>query len=366
MTEGKKAKKLIGLLVLVFLILLPALNTQAATLKMNYKKKIMLVGDTCKLRTNASNNKVTFKSGNRKIASVSKSGEVKAKKAGKVVISATYNKKKCSCIVVVKDTVDVIIFAGQSNMTGAGNASMAPKLTDCAGLAYHPVTNKKQFTPIEEPFGRGEDDNYFYNGDFAQGSMVTSFVNHYYSKTKTPVIAVPAAYAGSGSVSWAGGPDVENPRYLGVINRIKGATNLAKKKGFTIRHTYMVWMQGENDAFARMNSAKHKANIKSLYKNISAKTALEAIMVIQIPSYYNGSYFNGVDMGFDIGKRYEAIQKAQLEMCQEDPHLILISQKAATIPKSQLKEDGIHLEQSALNQVGKDAGLKAAAYANSH
>lgn len=339
-------------------LLLPAAAVQAANLKLNRTEKTLLVGETYYLKINTGR-KVLWKSDTPKVVGVARNGKLIAKRAGKAVVTAKVGKKSVSCVVVVKSTVDVIVFAGQSNMTGNGNAASAPRLTDGAGYAYHPVTQKKSFTPLEEPFGRGEDDSYFQNADYARGSMVTAFVNSYYRQTKTPVIAVPAASVGTGSVSW-----VEN-RYRGVIQRTNAAVRLAKKQGLTVRHIFIVWMQGENDAFARMSGEMHRRNLSSFYEKVRSKTDADACMLITIPSYYNGSVQRfpslsmEVDAGFDIGEQYNVIQNAQKQLCKKNRNFYLISTKASSLGPSYLRSDGIHLTQEALNIVGKDAGTNA-------
>lgn len=76
----------------------------SATTKLKLKKNLVLpVKSTYKLKlTGASLKKVKWSSDDKKIASVSKSGKVKAKKQGKAVITARYGKKEFHCKVTVK------------------------------------------------------------------------------------------------------------------------------------------------------------------------------------------------------------------------------------------------------------------------
>ena len=78
-------------------------------IKLNKTKITMYVGDTYKLKPSFSpkkaNNKVKWKSSNKKIVTVSSTGKLKAKKAGKATITVTskVNKKiKAKCTVTVK------------------------------------------------------------------------------------------------------------------------------------------------------------------------------------------------------------------------------------------------------------------------
>lgn len=355
-----KAKHLITMLILALCIglFIPSIPVKAATLKLKEQKKVLLVGSTYVLHTNTKK-KVSWTSNHPGIASVAKNGKIIAKKPGKAVITAKVGKQKASCAVTVKGTVDILVFAGQSNMTGNGDAKGAPALLEGAGVAYNPVTNKKNFDPIKEPFGRGQDDSFFQNYSYANGSMVTAFVNSYYQQTKTPVIAVSASCVGTGSVSW-----VES-RYQGVINRTKAATKLAKSKGLTVRHVFLVWMQGENDAFARMPRDEHKRNIANMFSKIKSKTKMEYCFLLTIPSYYYGSiqYFPSkdleVDLGFDIGYEYTKLQNAEIDLCNKNRYFYLVSTKASSLPASYLRRDGLHLTQEGLNLVGRDAGTNA-------
>lgn len=75
-------------------------------LKLNKKKKSVRAGKTFRLRATLSptrlTGKVKWSSSNKKIATVTKSGVVKAKKKGKVRIYASYGAWKKSCLVTVK------------------------------------------------------------------------------------------------------------------------------------------------------------------------------------------------------------------------------------------------------------------------
>ena len=66
------------------------------------RKITLTVGDKVTLRMKNSKKKVTWKSSNKKVATVSPKGVVKAKKKGRATITAVIAKKKYTCKVVVK------------------------------------------------------------------------------------------------------------------------------------------------------------------------------------------------------------------------------------------------------------------------
>jgi hypothetical protein len=85
----------------MLIALFPTTTTQAATkLKLNKTKVTLCVGQTAKLKVSNSDSSVTWKSSNKKIATV-KSGKVKGIKTGKVTITAKVGKKSVKCKVTV-------------------------------------------------------------------------------------------------------------------------------------------------------------------------------------------------------------------------------------------------------------------------
>lgn len=72
------------------------------TPKISSSKITISIGETSKIKVNGTDQKITWKSANKKIATVDKNGNVVGKKAGKVKITATVLKKKYSCTVTVK------------------------------------------------------------------------------------------------------------------------------------------------------------------------------------------------------------------------------------------------------------------------
>lgn len=81
----------------------PAVEVEAAAVKpkLNKKKVTLTVGKTCKLKVKGGKGK-KWKSSKKKVATVSKTGKVTAKKVGKTVISVKVGKKTLKCTVTVK------------------------------------------------------------------------------------------------------------------------------------------------------------------------------------------------------------------------------------------------------------------------
>ena len=104
----------------------------------------MLAGETRYVSTSIPYT-ATFESSDPKIAAVANSGLVEGtEKKGTVKITQTDGTTKKVYTVKVNDTVDLIIFAGQSNMCGSGgNSGAAPKPDTGTAYEFDISTNTK-------------------------------------------------------------------------------------------------------------------------------------------------------------------------------------------------------------------------------
>ena len=96
-------------LALVAPVVTPVTNVavaEAATIKLNKKKKNLKVGKSFKLKVKGTSEKVTFASSDEAIAKVDKKGKVTAVSAGKATITATVADNELTCKVTVKGSVN--------------------------------------------------------------------------------------------------------------------------------------------------------------------------------------------------------------------------------------------------------------------
>ena len=104
-----KSKRWLSLLLVLTLlagmVILPA---GASAAKLNKKKLTMVTGATFELKLSGTTGSVKWTSSNKKIASVSKAGLVKASKPGTCTITAKSGKKTFTCKVTVKQGVTKI------------------------------------------------------------------------------------------------------------------------------------------------------------------------------------------------------------------------------------------------------------------
>ena len=102
----QKIKGLISV-ALCLMLMIQSANINAATkVKINKTKVSIYVGKTVQLKITGTKKKVTWKSSNKKVATVTSKGKVKGIKKGTAKITATVSKKKYICVVKVKKKVD--------------------------------------------------------------------------------------------------------------------------------------------------------------------------------------------------------------------------------------------------------------------
>lgn len=238
---------------------------------------------------------------------------------------------------------DLILFMGQSNMSGAGgNAEQAPELIKGAGYEYRAITQPEELCVLTEPFGVNE-----HKEDFLDdrgliergGSLVTAFVNSYYKETKERVVAVSAS-RGSAQISSFNNYLVED-----VIERLEGAKQTMMAQKVNIRHIYMVWFQGETDAYVETPEENYIGGMQKLLNTLQPY-GVEKCFVIQIGNAVMGDEI--VDTA--------PMQKIQEKLCETDDNFILISALPKEISEAPYMEDGIHFTQEGLNLIGEDAG----------
>jgi len=101
----KQAKKVLAIILTLVLSIsiIPMTSVSAAKkVKLNKTKATIYVGKTVTLKLKNNKKKIKWSSSNKKVATVTKNGKVKGKKAGKTTITAKVGKKKYRCRVTVR------------------------------------------------------------------------------------------------------------------------------------------------------------------------------------------------------------------------------------------------------------------------
>lgn len=242
--------------------------------------------------------------------------------------------------------VDVILFMGQSNMSGAeGNAKEAPEVTEGAGYEYRAVTRPDALLALKEPLGGKEHREGFLDDRELlerKGTMASAFVNAYYEETAVPVVAIAASRGSSSMESWL------ERLAQDALERLELCRNHLERNHIQIRHCYMVWMQGEADANKETPAEEYMEDMRMLMDQMEAG-GVETCFLIQIGNHLQQP------------GHHREIQQAQLALCQQDKRIVLASTLPAQLDE-ELDEGGVHFSQTGLNQIGRDAGSAAGAF----
>lgn len=317
---------------------------KAAKARLNYTSKSLLKGESFQLIVK-NKKAIQFISSNKKVAVVNKKGIVTAKRKGTAVIKVKLsNKKMLTCKVKVRNEVDLIIFAGQSNMTGAGGDTPNVSLTDGAGYECKTITSPLELTPIVEPFGKKQDNSVMNDAPYRYGTLVTAFVNSYYEQTGVPVVGVSATAVGTNSSRW------DNIYSSEVARRANIAKQTLDKKGIKVRNCYLVFYQGEADAMEGFTAIQYTNNVTSFFKKVKSKAGVRKCFLIRIGYLQSNP------------ELFEEIAQAQTELCAKKKDFVLVSIKAAALSEKYYRPDGLHLNQKGLDVVGAEAGEYAGGY----
>lgn len=253
-----------------------------------------------------------------------------------------------------KRIVDVFMFMGQSNMAGRGitnteHPEKAPTIMSGAGYEYRAVSDDTKLFDIEEPFGKNENvSEAIDDGQDKTGSMVTSFVNAYYSNNgNIPVVAVSASQGGTLSSQWI----ANSAKLNDAINRLNKTVGYLNKNGYSIRHKYMVWCQGESDADYNYSKDTWTTNFKSMLTAMMS-AGIEKCFMVRIG---NCNIAGSED-------RYKNMISWQTEMAQINKNVVMASCDFAGMKKRGLMKDQFHYFQAGYNECGTYAGINVAYY----
>lgn len=247
-------------------------------------------------------------------------------------------------------TTDLFLFMGQSNMAGRGVvcerwSEPAPFLTEGAGYEYRAVSSPDCLHIAAEPFGRAENrEDGIHDGERKSGSMVTSFINAYYEETGMPVVGVSASKGGSSILQW----QPEGAFLQDVKKRLDSCRQFLKRDGWTVRHTGMLWCQGETDGDHGMSGMEYQEYFQNMWQEMKRQGVQTCFLVLI--GNYNGT--EQID--------YQEIQQAQRELAGGNEDIILVDESFPEMKQRGLMKDFFHYYQAAYNEVGTNAGRNAA------
>lgn len=252
-------------------------------------------------------------------------------------------------------TVDLVLFAGQSNMAGRGDYEDAVKCQAGHGYEYHSVTEPPVLTTVSEPFGKYENNDMVNdagsNGvDRRSGDMVSAFMESYYGVSGVPIIGVQCSRGGTETKWWTGDVLTE------AASRYNEAKKYLETNGYTIGKQFMVWCQGEGDADANRGVDTYKSNTKNIFEALKTSTGLTDMFIVRI-GHCKTTGAAAIDEVKD--ERYKTINLAQKALADEEADITAVA-SFYTDEYAQLMRDQYHYYQDAYNSIGGLAGNNTA------
>lgn len=251
------------------------------------------------------------------------------------------------------NTYDFFLFAGQSNMAGRGIScpqfpEAAPALISGAGVEFRAISDPSALFSVCEPFGSAENTpDGIHEPGMKTGSLVTSFVNAYYSLTGVPVLGVSASKGGSVIAQWQPGGAYLND----TIRRMHAAFDFCAAHGIVLRHRFLLWCQGESDGDHHTAPDVYAEQFCRMYETLRREN-IEHCFLIGIGEY-NGP-------AADIS--YDAIRNAQYALADQRSDLTVVSRSFETMKVRGLMKDAFHYYQAGYNETGRTAGEACAVF----
>lgn len=246
-----------------------------------------------------------------------------------------------------KTKVDLILFAGDVNMSGRGTAAEATPVAEGHAYEFRAVSDPTKLYALDGSFGAAEQKSGGLSDSAkraSQGSLVPAFCEAYYQRTGTPVVAVSASEGGATIANWL----PSNGKVEDAIARMEAAKAYIDASGtYEVGHILLVWCQGESDAAAGTDRSTYVTRSTTVLRALMRR-GVETCMVIQ----------SGDVPGVD-DEANASLHEAQKELCGKDKAFVLISVLFGQ--ESERMEGGAYT-QTAYNEVGADAGTNAGIY----
>ena len=228
-------------------------------------------------------------------------------------------------------TVDLVLFSGQSNMSGRGDGALAAVCPEGEGYWY-------------KDGGLAQITGYFGNEGSSTGSMVSSVAKAYFDSCGVPIVAVSNSFGGTKISQFAPG----NTLYTNGMTLYNEAAAYLEEQGYTVRKKAMVWCQGESDAYDGVSQADYEAAFLALRDHLKTDCGIAEFFLVEI-----GQYKTDLTM-------YDEIKAAQEHLTATEPDIIMASRKF--IGATGLMKDVWHYTQAAYNLAGRDTGIHMAYY----
>ncbi len=218
--------------------------------------------------------------------------------------------------------VNLLIFAGQSNMQGQSEC-LSENACVAGAEEYKFLTN--ELVPLCNPIGenikydmtegyavepdkisRWLSDHVLGAACFGNTNLVPSFCRAYIEATGDDVVAVHAAKGSTKIAEWKKGTD-------GHTALVKKAQAAIEKTGkANINKIYFVWLQGESDALASTSQKEYKSALINLKNDLKEELEISKFGIIKVGR-------------FAADARDDEILEAQEQACIEDDDFVMLT-----------------------------------------
>lgn len=249
--------------------------------------------------------------------------------------------------------VDVIMFAGQSNMAGRGIVcekwpQEAPEATEGSGYEYRAITAPNALYPVVEPFGVNENtEDGINDGKMKTGSLVSAFINAYYEQNgHIQVVGISASKGGSSIGQWQ--MDSKEGYLKDAIKRLSGCIEYLNTQKLEIRNTFLVWCQGETDGDIGTSEKEYKEQTRNTFDAFK-EAGISHVFTISIGKCNKPGHLED----------YDEVIKWQKDIAEDDD-VTMISSEFVTMRDEGLMKDDFHYYQAGYNRCGAVAGSNLA------
>lgn len=249
------------------------------------------------------------------------------------------------------ESVDLVLFAGQSNMAGRGCAAEAAACPAEAGWEYRAVSAPDALYPIGEPFGRNENvPGALDDGAKKTGSMVSAFAAEYHRLSGRRLVCVSASKGGTSSQEWEDGLAAD------AAARLARARSHLRTIGCTPQRTLVLWCQGETDGDHAVTAAQYRGRFERIWA-LLRQAGAERCGLIEIGHFNKRVFPQGLYglTGEQMDAQYAVIRAAQRQIVRQVDGVF----PAGSFEQHEAEmKDEFHYRQSAYNAVGVTAARK--------
>lgn len=248
-------------------------------------------------------------------------------------------------------TVDICLTAGQSNMSGVGDATKAPGTSPTLCLEWKGGPGLVQ---IAEP---GSTDSPYKP---ETGSCVPAFANMFTSASGRPLVVVRAARGGTSLLASNAQPggngtwDTTGTLFPNSITRLNQCISDVIALGHTIGHVFVIWSQGGRDALGGNDLELYQAANEAIVSRWRTGTSIPTLQVFmeELSSYCDGDRGN---------PNFQIIRDAENAAAANADGLHMAFNEGKTFgERGWMRWDCVHYSQTGYNYMGTQMARYAA------